>query len=1811
MEAGPDPRVTGPANCSHDANTTASTLLVQSWTAIDSSSPPYTCAQLESWIRLLGEREFDEDISQNAAAWARVLFHEQKLKSGRQWIRIQSPDFFRDALQVPPLYAQMFWEAIVRDDFVVSDARTPIVDCTPVIQARGAPAPSSSFDSTAMRDLLMQNAQLNEEMRLALCDSIRDITRSTRRPIGTPAPLEGAKPTVTKFIKYVEDIAMKYSTHNCNTSMALNLWLKNLRMSDSEREALMNADEKLRLWEVTHALVDKAILDTIPADVHSSKDGLKLLNEVFRKVINPEFILYSERLYTFFNASVAVPAANIAQLQSEFGEWLLTMTEVRYLDKVTAQELWNATYKYFAHFKMIQDHLRDKWTPNGTTQQFDTLIASIPDAIMMTQKALGVTPTEDGFQVQKGRNRTKNQGQGNPKPGNNPSNKGLDRRSSAPDVLQQPQSQQPPRKPLSQAERIQNGICPNYPRNCRFGDVCKFQHVDSKGQNGKPDGQNVRSVSVQDPQDTAVFDQKLDQLLNAALTRAVQKLTGVIPPIASKGIVAIDHATSAKAFSSRSSLPVSHACVRTCISEFADTPEPVVRHVGVNVKSVLSSLLSVLSENSTRGVCPNACVSPVSSPNVVYQPVSPSVTYAQVVKSCLPTVCGTVESVRRGVVRSKSNPRLLMQKVAPIKRAPTYQQTMAKALVQERVSIGLNPNPAKGPLIDTCSSINITARNEKHLLNNLRPCGSVVIEGIAGPVASPTLQGDRTVGPIAIVGSILVDSAKESVVCPQTLARNGVTGIFQKLDSPSGMVLVYPTHTVECVPDGTLGYRLPVSGTSIKEKHLEVAVAEMGCAQIVRDRLKKEFVDHQLAGHHPKPPLGRCSYMGTGACDQQKVSTVKSKAPTEWVTMRDNEFGVSADFIEMPTKSAAGNAVALNLVTSDGLGYVEALPNRQAPTVQASIERGLAYFRRLSGGTKNIVFRFHTDRDKGFLGAVSKYARTLEVPWLQTTTKGYDSNANARAESRNGKLLTMAKTILLDATGARHTYESLWDVALVHANDLINHLPEAGSESPVVRAGGAKFDIRTAIEVFGCRVYAYKNVIRKNGKVDITSQECIWVGRGRSTLGHHGLLPVIWDPALADWRFGAYFESDSVSIHHGVFPLRTRASQADSTLALEQFVDQFSPQAIPREVYEIQSIVDHRHVGDDIEYKIRWRGYGKRDDQWVLDTDVWNYGGSEAIVRYMTKIKQAGYGVSSDPNNSLQTTPNPKLGSSKFQRLEARLLQNVSFSVRMSAASPTFDPDLSVVMEAMRKKKLPGTVGAWLAAYKAEMTEVSTRRFTDVSPEEKARVLAHETVIRLMMRYEPKSGGRCKCRLVARGDMEPKEWFDTTDSPTALPSSIKTLVACGNNYGFLDDDEISIGDISIAFLKANSFSPEDRARWVAFRADRVAELKLWRLTGGLYGQRDCGLRWYKTLVEWLLSVGFVQSLNDPCIFFHPKSKLRIGVHVDDIIVRGQRQASKEFWQSVDRKFGVKSWGFVEEGQPQTFLSMRIQCSKTNGIRWYSIDQSEDIAQLLVDEEVTGTVPVTAPMPDRDELTSDPTPVTPKQHKWVRRVVGALSYYANTTRFDISYEVNRVAQYLQAPTLGTIKALKRILAYLAGTVDRVLRVARVGTTDWQIYSDSDHAGDRQVNQTRSVTGMLVMCNGMPVHWRSNKQPISSISSTAAEIYALAETVRDANLRYWIAEEMDIIVKWPMEVFVDNSSGISFQQSTNPNTKLRGIYDMREAWVQELRNKFKVKAVKVHTDKNLADMFTKCLAATVRRRLFDEIEAIAIQITKVKS
>ena len=83
--------------------------------------------------------------------------------------------------------------------------------------------------------------------------------------------------------------------------------------------------------------------------------------------------------------------------------------------------------------------------------------------------------------------------------------------------------------------------------------------------------------------------------------------------------------------------------------------------------------------------------------------------------------------------------------------------------------------------------------------------------------------------------------------------------------------------------------------------------------------------------------------------------------------------------------------------------------------------------------------------------------------------------------------------------------------------------------------------------------------------------------------------------------------------------------------------------------------------------------------------------------------------------------------------------------------------------------------------------------------------------------------------------------------------------------------------------------------------------------------------------------------------------------------------------------------------------------------------------------------------------------------------------------------------------------------------------------------------------------------------------------------------------WIAEEAGVQIGWPVEILVDNKAGVNFQNKMNPDSKLKGIFDMRMGWLKELHDKKKFKAVKISTDANLADDLTKPLAPHTKRKL----------------
>ena len=58
-------------------------------------------------------------------------------------------------------------------------------------------------------------------------------------------------------------------------------------------------------------------------------------------------------------------------------------------------------------------------------------------------------------------------------------------------------------------------------------------------------------------------------------------------------------------------------------------------------------------------------------------------------------------------------------------------------------------------------------------------------------------------------------------------------------------------------------------------------------------------------------------------------------------------------------------------------------------------------------------------------------------------------------------------------------------------------------------------------------------------------------------------------------------------------------------------------------------------------------------------------------------------------------------------------------------------------------------------------------------------------------------------------------------------------------------------------------------------------------------------------IPYLQSVGFETGLNDRCVMIHRKTKVRLGLHVDDTLARGPRKAVEEFFAGLRAKFEHK------------------------------------------------------------------------------------------------------------------------------------------------------------------------------------------------------------------------------------------------------------------------------------------------------------------
>lgn len=180
--------------------------------------------------------------------------------------------------------------------------------------------------------------------------------------------------------------------------------------------------------------------------------------------------------------------------------------------------------------------------------------------------------------------------------------------------------------------------------------------------------------------------------------------------------------------------------------------------------------------------------------------------------------------------------------------------------------------------------------------------------------------------------------------------------------------------------------------------------------------------------------------------------------------------------------------------------------------------------------------------------------------------------------------------------------------------------------------------------------------------------------------------------------------------------------------------------------------------------------------------------------------------------------------------------------------------------------------------------------------------------------------------------------------------------------------------------------------------------------------------------------------------------------------------------------------------------------------------------------MTSCKPVSTPLSTSEKLSvHEGSPLGPSDATNYRSVVGALQYLT-LTRPDISFAVNKVCQFLHAPTTIHWAAVKRILRYVKHSSKLGIKICKSNSLLVSAYSDADWAGC--LDDRRSTGGFAVFLGSNLVSWSARKQATVSRSSTEAEYKAVADTTAEVMWIQTLLYEIGIPAPKAAKLWCDN-------------------------------------------------------------------------------
>nr|GEX38235.1 hypothetical protein [Tanacetum cinerariifolium] len=171
------------------------------------------------------------------------------------------------------------------------------------------------------------------------------------------------------------------------------------------------------------------------------------------------------------------------------------------------------------------------------------------------------------------------------------------------------------------------------------------------------------------------------------------------------------------------------------------------------------------------------------------------------------------------------------------------------------------------------------------------------------------------------------------------------------------------------------------------------------------------------------------------------------------------------------------------------------------------------------------------------------------------------------------------------------------------------------------------------------------------------------------------------------------------------------------------------------------------------------------------------------------------------------------------------------------------------------------------------------------------------------------------------------------------------------------------------------------------------------------------------------------------------------------------------------------------------------------------------------------------------------------------------------------------------------AVGSIMYAVSNTKDMFLVYGGDSTTELGVTCYTDGSWETDRDDLRSQTGFVFVMNKGAIDWKSSNQSTTAMYSIEAEYIAAAENAKEAIWIRNFISRLGVVpnIDKPMDMYCDNTCAITI--ANKPGVQKGGKHFQRKYhFIREVIQEGDIRILKVHTDNNLADPYTKPMPCT---------------------